>query len=320
MSKVYWRFIVALGIVALFSFISAWGWLSYLEYQNQHNKQRESVTQYKVETVEQYFDVCIKEDTSIVNISKCFSQSIDANRNAQRSQYDLQAQQDMAEWAYALFLLTMAGLIVSVAGLIFLFWSLRQTRTAIKDNREIGEAQTRAYIYVADVVIVRRPNNNIQAVISFSNTGQTPAKKVTYAIERIGLFSAGEDEVSFGDGSPESYHEIDDLAPSHSKFYKTPHKSFTLSDAENLKSREISVYVWGVVKYADVFGKKFEIGFRRTTDFVPENVTFGEIYSIPKENAAPLHLCMGGNYSKEIPKKPSLCRVAFRNNMVAPRG
>jgi hypothetical protein len=125
-----------------------WFFLLISDYQNQHAQQRQYASKYEAETSEHYADSCLKEPVSVTTIIKCVINSIDANREAQRSQYDLQAQQEMAEWAYSLFLLTGAGLVISLFGLTALFVSLYQTRTVIKDNREIGEAQTRAYLNV----------------------------------------------------------------------------------------------------------------------------------------------------------------------------
>jgi hypothetical protein len=62
------------------------------------------------------------------------------------SAQDLKAQMDMAYWAQVMAWVTVCGFFVSVGGLMMLFVSLRQTRTAIKDSRELGEAEVRAYL------------------------------------------------------------------------------------------------------------------------------------------------------------------------------
>jgi hypothetical protein len=113
----------------------------------------------------------------------CLRQQIQAYQKQDTTNKDLEAQQRMAYWAAVAALLSGLGLLVSVGGLILLFRSLRQTRQAISNDREIGEAQVRAYLAVESP---EQHLGSIQAGKDFAielkikNTGQSPAYNMQY--------------------------------------------------------------------------------------------------------------------------------------------
>ena len=85
------------------------------------------------------------------NQSNCIAKATDAARNYDRAEQDLVAQKTSALWAFLMGSGAIVGLILSAIG-IFLVWT---TFNATKESniiaREIGEAQTRAYIDVVSV-------------------------------------------------------------------------------------------------------------------------------------------------------------------------
>lgn len=87
------------------------------------------------------------------------------------------AQQQMACWTTWIFWTSAAGVIVSAFALLGLFRSLRQTRQAIGDAREIGEFQTQAYVLVEKADFGK--SNGI--ILTIRNTGQTPATHFSVA-------------------------------------------------------------------------------------------------------------------------------------------
>lgn len=272
---------VAIGLAVLILIIFACfiAVYSFQKYQSDHTKQRDSVTQNKAETVEQYFDICIKRDESITNISKCFSQSIDANRNAQRAQHDLQAQQEMAEWAYALYLLTIAGLIISSAGLTFLFWSLRQTRVAIRSalignrlslkaiKQEQSNAQKglRAYVGIDSVKILYTLNNIATTRIILKNTGQTPARDVLAVIHNDILDLPAEES---------SFPIVFTMAKSKTSMERDGFSKLEIPTIDKVDEFSMSkmqvdrtaIFVWGEVRYKDVFGDEWFTRYRFQSD------------------------------------------------------
>lgn len=87
----------------------------------------------------------------------------------------------MAYWAKVMFFTSAGGLVVSIFGLIALFISLAQTRKAIADTREIGEAQVRAYISIEPQKMRTKGDRAAEITAVVRNTGQTPALEVEIA-------------------------------------------------------------------------------------------------------------------------------------------
>jgi len=96
---------------------------------------------------------------------------------------DLQAQQSMASAAWWMFGATIVATALSAGALIALVTSLRQTRQAIADNRDIGEHQTQAYVH-AETITGSLANG---VMVTVANTGLTPAShfSVTYTAQVV---------------------------------------------------------------------------------------------------------------------------------------
>lgn len=178
------------------------------KYRARHAEEHQKISQYKAETNEQYSDNCLKEPVSIVTAFKCLINSVDANREAQRSNYDLRAQQEMARWAYVIALLTIGSLVISSGGLIALLISLNQTRTAIGNTREIGEAQTRAYLTCTGAEY-EVWSDHIFITVLMENKGQSPASKVR--LEATATLAKWKDNANPGDRSLEE-HELQTIS------------------------------------------------------------------------------------------------------------
>jgi len=127
-------------------------------------------------------DICLEDDPiPTAEAAKCIANASNAKASAEAAEYDLAAQQDMARWAFALLLVSATGTCVSIVGLFALFVSLSQTRTAIQDNRAIGEAQVRAYLGVDDVTVkIETGNPAVQVHFCVKNYGQSPARDFTF--------------------------------------------------------------------------------------------------------------------------------------------
>jgi hypothetical protein len=138
---------------------------------------------YSDRTIDDIQRLCPHGD--IAERAKCEAEIIKATREAQHDAHDLNAQRDSANWGFWMMMATGAGLAVSGIGLAALFVSLSQTRTAIKDNREIGEAQVRAYLILEGIdfefgkAIASGQFSEINAVqFKWRNRGDSPAKNV----------------------------------------------------------------------------------------------------------------------------------------------
>lgn len=93
-----------------------------------------------------------------------------ANLPSQLELLDLAAQQEMALWAKLMFWATAVSVVLSAFAVAAVFYSLRQTRRAIKDTREIGEHQTQAYVHAISAEI-----KDGRIWVKCKNSGMTPA-------------------------------------------------------------------------------------------------------------------------------------------------
>lgn len=113
---------------------------------------------------------------------QCLIEQVRAYAEAYDTNEDLRAQRDMAFWALVMAFVSAGGLLLSAIGLMGLFMSLHQTRRAISDTRELGEAEIRAYLYfkVEKVAIERKENADgsnvtVKFIGRVHNCGSTPS-------------------------------------------------------------------------------------------------------------------------------------------------
>lgn len=114
-------------------------------------------------------------------IGACLADEIESYQEQDSTEQDLKAQQDMAFWALMTTVVGAGGFILSFGGLIMLWRSLRQTREAINNDREVGHAQVRAYISIdCDQLIVYHGTKIKKCNFKIVNSGQSPAITVNY--------------------------------------------------------------------------------------------------------------------------------------------
>jgi hypothetical protein len=95
----------------------------------------------------------------------------------------LQAQQEMASAAWWMLAATILATVLSAGALIALVSSLRQTRQAIADTRDIGEHQTQAYVHAEKMT----GTFSSGFMVTVANTGLTPAShfSITYTAQVV---------------------------------------------------------------------------------------------------------------------------------------
>ena len=128
---------------------------------------------------------CGFAEVPVAFIARCLANQVQTYIEKTHSDQDLQAQKEMAYWAQALFWLTGVGAIGSFFGLWMLFRSLRHTRIAIKDTREIGEAQVRAYLALSNApaqiaVKLLKPDQKVEVQFQVKNSGNSPGLTHNY--------------------------------------------------------------------------------------------------------------------------------------------
>jgi hypothetical protein len=172
------------------------------------------------------------------------------------------------------------------------------TQKILAESSRTTRKQLRAYVYISDAMIIRRPGDQIQATVAFKNFGQTPAKSVSYAFDKIWFGVSDESEMSFGgNGHLHEYRTIDDIAPGHERVLTSPYEPYRNPIPEEVARRQRAIYFWGTLKYEDVFGQEQTLKFRRAAVSVPGMITEGEVYRVKRSTAGHLILCRGGNSS-----------------------
>ena len=131
---------------------------------------------------------CINEDPA--TLLDCVTVEVMAAQDNGRAESDLDAQQAMALWAKLMTLASVLGLGVTTIGVYLVWGTLDQTRAAtsaaqdaVSVTREIGQAQTRAYVSINHSAVfesIRSQQSHVMGM-EIVNSGQTPAYDVSFA-------------------------------------------------------------------------------------------------------------------------------------------
>lgn len=124
---------------------------------------------------------------------KCAIETLDAARDRQRNERNLQSQQDAARWNFWAMIIAAVQLPVGIAGLYLLIRSLNQTDTALQKaieandlTRTANDRQLRAYLYPikAEMRLSKHGSDaRFPIDVYLRNTGGTPAGIVSYRAE-----------------------------------------------------------------------------------------------------------------------------------------
>lgn len=176
----------------------------WLDHQKQHHaEQRQSAAEYQSRASE--------EETARVCVSipgrrgaeACATEPPQADPDAKYTDTDLQAQQEMAEWALAMFIASAVTTVFTAFGVYLLWLTLVATRETLREaenttlaavranitaektlkvTRTIGMAQVRGYPSVQSVAIRIAPEgdvlHDIHFAIRISNSGNSPLTEV----------------------------------------------------------------------------------------------------------------------------------------------
>lgn len=194
-------------------------------------------------------------------ITRCYSDVVQSAREPQRSEEDLQAQKQMANWALALLVVSsvlgLLSLIAAVVGVVLI-------RDTLVETRRIGEAQIRAYVWTsgADFSIAAYLNGPITCDIrlSLQNTGSTPANIVQFSC------TAGIIKSDYT-GRLDKFHLIDRIMtqpgtgsqyiPAGGGTYVPTLNKLTADQIAKFTSGDYVAIVLGKIVFNDVFNKRF---------------------------------------------------------------
>jgi hypothetical protein len=175
-----------IAILALLAFLSgAYLW----RYQQEHTRQRQEASSNQNEQVyQQRQAACV--DVTKRNSFPCTINVQTSEPSEKYTEYDLQAQQDMAEWAFVMFVASLLGVIVTGTATVYVALTLHEARRTTDVTRQIGMDQSRAYVQAETAKIYWGVSTDFQPIIrvEVSNTGQTPAHWFGYKCHAVSDF------------------------------------------------------------------------------------------------------------------------------------
>lgn len=256
--------IVVLQCAALF-FIAQVG----LGVWHQYELSRDAYRQYQHATKSDQDKAAdeIASNCSVVTqvnpaLRDCLREAVLAYQKKNNTNQDLEAQKDMAYWAFVTALVGGFGLLISVGGLYLLFQSLRQTRQAITNDRAIGEAQVRAYLTVEspeqhspDI----QPDRPISAELKIKNTGQSPAYNMRYIAALMPLqYPLADDQGDLLEPDPDSIQQgVTVGANADTRIDAELIKPLSAQDIISIKSEgPLRLFAVVIVTYFDVFKRE----------------------------------------------------------------
>jgi hypothetical protein len=188
-------------------------------------------------------------------VAQCLSEQLTTYNKGQTADKDLQAQQDVAFWAFWTFIVAAVNVPVGLGGMALVWRSLRHTREAITIDREVGHAQVRAYLTVepgepGDVTI----DKPFTAAFTIKNTGQSPAYGMYYlAAVTEAPYSLPEQGMPTVDGEP-TKPSITLVAGEGTLGEAEAERLLTLQQINSVMGGgDTRLYLIGIVHYRDVF-------------------------------------------------------------------
>lgn len=148
-------------------------WALFQVYQSNHADQAAKATDDQSKARQQVFEICQQQPGAVA--ANCFAQAHQTYPEDQRSEYDLEAQQDMAEWALFSAVIGAFGALASLGAMIGLFITLR-------DQREQFAAERRPWVQIKKFELRRTSWSTDGLVFHYEaelqNVGQSPAVEV----------------------------------------------------------------------------------------------------------------------------------------------
>lgn len=109
-------------------------------------------------------------------LAECVLNQVEASREDERAEYELKAQQDSADAAFWMVVLSFAALVATLVALWFVKGTLDATRETVKETQRIGEAQVRAYLSIKTLGSGLHEDGRVWIKFSCNNSGQSPAR------------------------------------------------------------------------------------------------------------------------------------------------
>jgi hypothetical protein len=170
-----------LFVTAPFTLVAGYySWQAFSDYQQDHARQRVDVATYEASTSNKSPEACraIMTNDGLTGWFGCIVEAATSDGDAKQSEYGLQAQQDIAAWAFGMLIVTVWMAVVTLPGVFFVGWTLFVTRQMAVETRKIGEAQVRAYPSVSAITVNSICNGIPSWNVAVRNSGNSPAIKM----------------------------------------------------------------------------------------------------------------------------------------------
>lgn len=230
----------------------------------------------------------------------------DAQAEKERAKENLQAQRNMARWAFGAMLAAAVEVLISAVGILLIWRTLVHTRNVVEaakeankiakaaadeslaETRRIGEAQTRAYISVSKCFVMFK-DGKVDLRVNLRNSGQSPALQVRWHATVTFMVDA-DTGLREGETSLDVRPIVYDVAAQGEReaLYCSCENDFGLGPVETAGFRDgkpvnMSVEVWAYGQ--DVFGGKVEA-----------HDHFLEIFNRPPEDSVSLEVDLAGSF------------------------
>ncbi|CAN7647797.1 hypothetical protein [Mesorhizobium caraganae] len=181
---------------------------------------------------------------------KCVSDKFETYDRDQSSNQDLQAQKDMAFWAFCTFLASCVSLAITGLGIYYV-------RNTLLTSIEATNHELRAYLSVVpDGINPLQIRPMVIGHVRVRNVGQAIAKNVHLMVR---MTASQDRDLSAFDVSEAETKPTGSIAPT-ADIWKGSYQTLSLADIIPQGGKQNYLYVWGAVYYDDGFGQR-----RRTT-------------------------------------------------------
>lgn len=186
--------------------------------------------------------------------AECVAKQEAAAYQEQYNQADLQAQKDMATWAFGLFWVGILGFVTSAGSIVFLYMNLIALEKQTDETRRIGQDQTKAYLAPVSCVLKWTGVAQPWLEIAYKNGGQTPAVK----LREVVCFVRDEKPPSWNgdEGIPRPL-----ISGGKRRTYSGKVSQLRFNESRDPKIHDLR-YVWVYIFYQDVFGRLYRSGVR----------------------------------------------------------
>lgn len=189
--------------------------------------------------------------------------------SARREARDLKAQEDMADWAFWMVLVSTFQSFIAIGGTFALIVTIRQGRKALgigrksvdaaKQSTAVTVAKDRAFVFMDGIEIQQITNKERTKVLSYSfavrlkNSGATPTKSMRFWVSCQTLIKDTPEKIDFIDYGRHEKSEFGRATLGPQDTILAGAMPLTYQEAMSLYRERSGFYIWGWVEYGDVF-------------------------------------------------------------------